>query len=95
MRLSLEEVEHIAVLARLELTQEEKTRYAEQLSAILEHAARLQAVDTEGVPPTASILPPRIRLRADEARPGLKRSDLLKNAPDQESGQFRLPPVLD
>ncbi len=95
MALSIEEVEHIAALARLKLSAEEKERYREQLSDILEYAARLQALDTSGIPPTSSVLPPQSALRADAARPGLPLEGLLRNAPDSEGRQFRVPPVLD
>jgi aspartyl-tRNA(Asn)/glutamyl-tRNA(Gln) amidotransferase subunit C len=88
------EVEHIAALARLKLEEEEKERYREQLSAILDYAQRLQAIDTSDIPPTSSVLPPRSVLREDQARPGLPLDELLKNAPDHERGQFRVPPVL-
>ena len=92
--LSREEVLHIAHLARLELTEEEIEAYQKQLSSILEYFARLQEVDTEGIPPTASVLPPRTVLRRDEPRPGRPREDILANAPDVVDGQFRVPPVL-
>ncbi len=95
MGLKPEEVEHIAELARLDLTGEEKARFREQLSSILDHVARLQALDTAAIPPTSSVLPPRSVLRADEPRPGLGLEALMQNAPDQEAGQFRVPPVLD
>ena len=95
MTLTIEEVEHIAALARLKLTDEEKARYREQLSAILDYAARLQSLDTAGIPPTSSVLPPRTVLRPDEPRPGLRREDLLANAPDTIDDQFRVPPVLE
>lgn len=95
MALTLEEVEHIAMLARLELTPEEKERYREQLSAILDYAARLQALDTTGISPTASVLPPRSVLRPDVPQPGLDVALLLSNAPDTEANQFKVPPVLD
>lgn len=93
--LSREEVLHIAHLARLELTEEEIEAYRRQLSAILDYFQKLQDVDTEGIPPTASVLPPRSVLRKDEPRPGLPREVLLANAPDVEDGQFRVPPVLE
>jgi aspartyl-tRNA(Asn)/glutamyl-tRNA(Gln) amidotransferase subunit C len=93
--LTIEQVEHIAELARLELTPEEVARYRQQLSAILEYAARLQALDTEGIPPTASVLPTRSVLRPDAANPGLDKDALLRNAPEVEAGQFRVPPVLE
>lgn len=95
MPLKLEEVEHIARLARLELTAEEYQKFREQLSEILDYAARLQDVDTQGIPPTASVLPARSVLRADESRPGLGKGELLANAPLVEDDQFRVPPVLE
>ena len=95
MTLTKEQVEHIAHLARLKLTPEEIERYRAQLSAILDYAERLQSVDTSGIPPTSSVLPPRSVLRADKARPGLSLEELLRNAPDSKDGQFRVPPVLD
>ena len=94
MALSRADVEHIAELARLELTDEEVARYQEQLSAVLEYFASLQKVDTEGIPPTASVLPPRTVLREDNPRPGLSREELLANAPDVAANQFRVPPVF-
>jgi aspartyl-tRNA(Asn)/glutamyl-tRNA(Gln) amidotransferase subunit C len=95
MPLTLEEVEHIAHLARLKLTEEEKRKFQEQLSQILDYAARLQGVETEGIPPTASVLPPRSVLRVDEARQGLSREELLKNAPQVEDDQFQVPAIFD
>ncbi len=94
MPLSRADVIHIAELARLELTDEEVARYQEQLSAVLEYFAKLQGVNTEGIPPTASVLPPRTVLREDEPRPGLSREELLANAPDVADNQFRVPPVF-
>lgn len=95
MTLTLAEVEHIAQLARLELSAEEKERYCKQLSAILDYAHRLQELDTAGIPPTASVLPPRSVLRPDETTPSLPVEDLLKNAPQTEDRQFRVPPVME
>ncbi len=95
MTLTLEEVEHIAHLARLELTAEEKARFAGQLSAILDYAARLQALDTSGILPTASVLTTRSVLRPDAVQPGLDKASLLRNAPQVEADQFRVPPVLE
>lgn len=95
MSLSLEEVEHIAMLARLRLSDEEKARYREQLSAILDYAARLQALDTQDISPTSSVLPPHSVLRDDEARPSMDQASLLRNAPQSDAGQFRVPAVLD
>jgi len=102
MQLSLEEVEHIAKLARLELTAEEKGRYREQLSAILEHVAQLQQLDTASIQPmTAVFAAPAAsqgnasHLRADQVRPSLKTDELLKNAPSHAQDQFKIPPVFE
>ena len=95
MALSREEVRHIAHLARLKLTPEEEMRFAGQLSAILDYAARVSQVDTEAIPPTASVLPLQAPLRPDEARPCPPRAQMLANAPATEQGMFRVPPVLD
>lgn len=95
MILTLEEVEHIAMLARLDLSQAEKERYRLQLSAILDYAARLRELDTSEIPPTSSVLLEHSALRPDQPRPGLPLDDLLRNAPEQQRGQFKVPPVLD
>ena len=95
MSLSQQEVEHIAKLARLELTEEQKSRYRKQLEAILEHVAKLQELDTKDVPPTASVSVGKMPLRTDKPRPSLKKNDLLKNAPKQADGQFQIPPVFE
>ena len=94
MKLTIEEVEHIAALARLELTDAEKQRYAEQLSDILDYAARLDELATDQIPPTASVLDMQLRLRDDRARPGLSTEDVLKNAADTKDDQFQVPPIL-
>jgi len=96
MPFSLTEVEHIALLARLELSPEQKQRYQQQLSAILDYIAKLQQLDTTSVPPTAgggSIA--QMPLRADEPRPGLTQAELLANAPEQAKGQFKIPPIFE
>ena len=95
MPLSPQAVEHIAKLARLELTDEQKERYRGQLEAILDHVAKLQELDTENVPPTASVSVAQMPLRADESRPGLSKDDLLKNAPEWDDDQFQIPPVFE
>ena len=95
MPLTLEEVEHIAQLARLKLSAEDYQKFREQLSEILDYAARLQGVDTEGIPPTASVLPPRSVLRRDKPRQGLSKDELFENAPQVKDDQFRVPPILE
>jgi aspartyl-tRNA(Asn)/glutamyl-tRNA(Gln) amidotransferase subunit C len=82
-------------LARLKLSPEEEERYADQLSAILDYASRLQKVDTSKIPPTASVLPLRAPLREDKVRPSTPRDQILANAPSRKEGMFQVPPVLD
>ncbi len=95
MVLTREEVEHIANLARLALTEEEKERFRQQLSAVLEYAARLQELDTEAIPPTATVLPLRNVMRPDEPRPPAPREDILANAPDAEENCFKVPAIWE
>ncbi len=95
MKLTLAQVEHIAELAKLSLTDEEKALYQEQLSAILEYAERLQAVDTSTIPPTATVLPLHSVMRADEPRASMSREDVLANAPEADAGCFSVQAVLD
>jgi aspartyl-tRNA(Asn)/glutamyl-tRNA(Gln) amidotransferase subunit C len=95
MTLSPEEVEHIARLARLSLSEAEKELYRSQLSSILDHVARLQSLDTHDIPPTFSVLPLESVTRSDEPVPGLPAQDLLQNAPRLEGEQFRIPPVFE
>jgi aspartyl-tRNA(Asn)/glutamyl-tRNA(Gln) amidotransferase subunit C len=94
-KLSLEEVEHIAELAKLALTDEEKTLYREQLSAILDYAARLQQIPTDDIPPTATVLPLDTVLRDDVSRPSTPTGEILANAPEQEAEMFRVRVVIE
>jgi aspartyl-tRNA(Asn)/glutamyl-tRNA(Gln) amidotransferase subunit C len=95
MPLTRPEVEHIAELARLDLTEEEKDLYGEQLSAILDHAAVLQQVDTSAIPPTATVLPLQNVMRDDVQRPSLPPAAVLANAPDPHDGFFRVKAILE
>lgn len=95
MPLTPDVVRKFADLARLELTEAEIEQYCGQLSAILDYAARLQAIDTEGIPPTSSVLPLVSILREDVPVEGLAREEILNIAPRTEAGQYRVPPILD
>lgn len=95
MKIDRAMVEHIAELAKLRLTEDEINLYAGQLSAILDYAERLQALDTDAIPPTASVLPLRNVLRPDAAQGSLLRDEALANAADTADGQFRVEAVLD
>lgn len=95
MRLSREQVEHVALLARLELSEEEKERYTHELNQILEHFEALQKLDTDNVPPTSHAIPMTNVLREDAVRPSLPREEVLQNAPDAAEGCFRVPRVVE
>jgi aspartyl-tRNA(Asn)/glutamyl-tRNA(Gln) amidotransferase subunit C len=94
-KLSLAEVETIAELAKLTLTDEEKITFQEQLSAILDYAEMLQQVDTTGIPPMASAIPLSNVMRADEVALSLSSEEALFNAPDADKASFRVRAVLD
>jgi aspartyl-tRNA(Asn)/glutamyl-tRNA(Gln) amidotransferase subunit C len=95
MKLNLAEVEHIAELAKLGLTDEEKATFQEQLSAILEYADRLNQVDTSAIPPTPTVLPLRNVTREDAVKPSLPTEDILANAPETTEGCFQVKVILD
>jgi aspartyl-tRNA(Asn)/glutamyl-tRNA(Gln) amidotransferase subunit C len=93
-RITRADVAHVARLARLALTEEEVESLTRELGAILDNAARVSALDTAGVPPTAHPLPLENVFRADEPRPGVDRDEVLAQAPDVEDGRFRVPRIL-
>jgi len=95
MQLTIQEVEHIAELAKLELSDIEKEQYREQLSSILEYVEMLQNLNTDDIPPTASVLPERSVLRKDLVQPPLSPDKVLTNAPDQREQQFKVPIVME
>jgi aspartyl-tRNA(Asn)/glutamyl-tRNA(Gln) amidotransferase subunit C len=95
MKLSREEVLHIARLARVALTEEEITRFSEQLSNLLENFEVLQQVDTTDVPPTAQSVVLQSVMRADDVRPSLPPEDILANAPRREGDYFKVRAVLE
>jgi aspartyl-tRNA(Asn)/glutamyl-tRNA(Gln) amidotransferase subunit C len=88
------EVEHVARLARLALTDAELDSLTTELGAILEHAAQVSALDTGGVPPTAHPVPVVNVFRADVARAGISRDEVLAAAPEAEDNRFRVPRIL-
>lgn len=95
MSLTLQQVEEIALLARLDLTRQEQERFREQLSAILDFAERLQALDTSGVPPTASVTGLVGVMRDDVIQASLTQAEALANAPAAAEGFFAVPAVLE
>jgi aspartyl-tRNA(Asn)/glutamyl-tRNA(Gln) amidotransferase subunit C len=95
MLLTRDQVEHVANLAKLGLTEEEVELYRRQLSAILEYAAILQQLDTEAISPTAMVLPLCNVMRADEPASSLSQEDALANAPAVAGGYFQVRAILE
>lgn len=94
MSLTMKEVEHVALLARLSLTEKEKQVFAEQLSSILDYADMLKLLDTEGVEPLTHILPISNVFRADEVKSSMPREEIIANAPQAEEGQYKVPKII-
>jgi aspartyl-tRNA(Asn)/glutamyl-tRNA(Gln) amidotransferase subunit C len=86
-----EQVEHVARLARLKLSDDEVQRMATELSGILEHVEHIEELDLDGVEPTSHVIALENVLRPDEPRPSWRREDILERAPDPAGGAFRVP----
>ena len=95
MKITKEQVEHVAKLARLAITEEEKERYTQQLSNILTYIEKLKELDTSKVEPTSHVLPMKNIFREDEVRPSLPREEILKNAPDRTEEFFSVPKIIE
>lgn len=95
MGVTVKDVEHVANLARLELSEEEKHKFAEQLTQILQYAEKLNELDTDNVEPMSHAVPHFNVMRDDEVKPSLDMEQIMLNAPDEEDGQFRVPAILE
>ncbi|MNK34160.1 Aspartyl/glutamyl-tRNA(Asn/Gln) amidotransferase subunit C [compost metagenome] len=95
MSITTKDVEHVARLARLNLTQEEKETFTEQLSAILQYAEKLNELNTDGVEATTHVLHLSNVMREDVVKESLPAEKVFLNAPDEEDGQFKVPAVLE
>lgn len=95
MRLTPEEVEHVALLARLRLSEEERSRFTTQLNSILEHFEQLRQVDTSGAPAMSHAVEMSNVFREDELGKSLSAEEALENAPDEARGCFRVPRVIE
>jgi len=95
MKLSREEVMHVARLARLAMTDEEVDRFGAQLSAILDHAARVSEVAADDVPPTSHALPLVNVFRDDVVGECLSQEKALSTAPEREQGRFKVPRIIE
>lgn len=95
MSLTREEVEHVARLAHVALSEEDLARFQTQLSQILDYFKILRAVNTDGVPPTSQSLPLENVTRPDETLPPLEQGAVLANAPTRSDGYFRVRKILE
>ncbi|HWI51980.1 MAG TPA: Asp-tRNA(Asn)/Glu-tRNA(Gln) amidotransferase subunit GatC [Symbiobacteriaceae bacterium] len=95
MALTRSQVEHVARLARLALTEAEKEMYLTQLSRILDHVESMNRLDTSHVPPTYQAVALQNVLRGDEPHQSLDREKLLSQAPDHEAGCFKVPKITE
>jgi aspartyl-tRNA(Asn)/glutamyl-tRNA(Gln) amidotransferase subunit C len=88
-------VDHVARLARLDLSEEERVRMQAELSTILEHVTKIQALDLDGIVPTAHTVPLRNVMRPDEVTPSLTQEEALANAPEERDGRFMVPRIVE
>jgi aspartyl-tRNA(Asn)/glutamyl-tRNA(Gln) amidotransferase subunit C len=95
MKISKQEVEHVAKLARLELSEQEKEMLTDQLSNILTYVETLNSVDTHGIEPTSHVLDIKNVMRDDVVMPGLTQEQALANAPDKAAGHYKVPKIIE
>jgi len=95
MKISKEEVKHIAMLSRLELNEEEIVVYQEQLSRILDYIEKLNEIDTTLVEPTSHVIELKNVFRDDNVKNSISRDEALKNAPDPTDKFFRVPKIIE
>jgi aspartyl-tRNA(Asn)/glutamyl-tRNA(Gln) amidotransferase subunit C len=95
MKITKQEVEHVAKLARLELSEQEKEKLTDQLSNILTYVEKLNELDTGGVDPTAHVLDIRNVMRNDVAGESLTRERALANAPEKAAGHYKVPKIIE
>lgn len=95
MSIQSKDVEYVAKLARLNLSDQERETFTEQLNAILQYAEKLNELDTDGVEPTTHVLRLSNVMRDDVVHESLSQEKVFRNAPEEENGQFKVPAVLE
>ena len=95
MAVTTEQVRHIASLARLRFTEEEEVRLAREMSEVLDYIAKLEELDTEGVPTLSHVLDMRNVFREDQARARISHEEALRGAPEADASYFRVPKVIE
>lgn len=94
-KITIEQVEHVANLARLRFNEEEKQKLAEQLGKILEYIEQLNKLNTDDVPPTSHVIPVKNVVREDIVKPSLTQEEALANAPSPVNGLFEVPKIIE
>ncbi|KGX88226.1 Asp-tRNA(Asn)/Glu-tRNA(Gln) amidotransferase subunit GatC [Pontibacillus litoralis] len=94
-RISKEQVKHVANLARLHVTEDEADMFAKQLDDIISFAEQLNELDTDNVAPTTHVLDLKNVMRKDEPKHWITQEEALKNAPETQDGQIRVPSILE
>ncbi len=89
------EINHVALLARLKLTDREKELFSEQVVGIIEYIDKLNELDTSGIEPTAHVLPMKNIFREDKLRTSLPRDSALQNAPERDDSFYRVPKIIE
>ena len=95
MKITKKDVEHVAKLARLRLTEEEKEKFGKQLSEVLEYVEKLNELDTTRIEPTSHVVALKNVMREDEVKPSLPAEEVLRNAPDREGKYFKVPKIIE
>ena len=95
MKITVADVEHVARLARLELSNEEKSLFAGQMDAILAYVEKLKELDTEGILPTSHAVPMENAFREDLTQPSMGTDKALSNAPEKADGFYRVPKIIE
>ncbi|GGH73712.1 aspartyl/glutamyl-tRNA(Asn/Gln) amidotransferase subunit C [Compostibacillus humi] len=93
--ITIEQVKHVAHLARLALTDEEAEQLTKDLAAIIQYAEQLNELDTENIEPTTHVIDMKNVMRKDEPKEWITQEEALKNAPDHKDGLFRVPAILE
>ncbi|KPL15908.1 MAG: glutamyl-tRNA amidotransferase [Bacteroides sp. SM23_62] len=94
MSISIEDVEYLADLAKLKLSEREKRKFQKELEKIIRYIDQLKEVDTEKIPPTSHVIPMENVLREDKILTSLSQDEALANAPEKEDGYFKVPKVI-
>lgn len=95
MKISKKDIEHVAELARIYITDQEKASLENELSAIIDFAYKLSEAKTDGIEPAAHAIHIQNVFRKDEVKPSYKREDLIENAPDKQAGCFAVPRIVE